>query len=471
MLILDHFPTDLTPRDGQARVLKRLAASWKDYDVFVITMPTAAGKSHVGLTIARWSGNASIIVPNNLLLGQYQHSAPTLPFLKKRKSYWCAKCDQSCEKTHAKTGKTCGGSCPYEKAVERACKSSINICNYYTYLSHKPYREVLIIDEAHLALEMLKDLARKKLWQHDYGYPADARSLGDLLGWVEGLETKGLTLDPKLTKLKAELLALEPSTLVRRGRALWRGDERDLVELLPLSVSHEPPVLWPPHRVRKIVLMSATIGRPDVEAMGLDKRRVLYLECASPIPPERRQIHYVPAGNMSVRYQDETLPKLAQSLERIAAAHLGKGLIHAPYSVAEKLRGLLTDRRFVFHTRDNKKEMYDGFLDSATGSEGKILVGSGMYEGLDLKYEAGTWQVITKVPYLSLGDPALRWLAENKPDAYAWQAIRTMMQASGRICRAPDDFGVTFIVDSAFKTLYSKHSNLFANWWKEGYGG
>jgi Rad3-related DNA helicase len=90
-----------------------------------------------------------------------------------------------------------------------------------------------------------------------------------------------------------------------------------------------------------------------------------------------------------------------------------------------------------------------------------------MSEGLDIAYDAGSWQAICKVPYLSLADPAIRWTAENKPKTYAWWAIRAVLQASGRICRAPDDFGVTFLLDSSFEKLYNGNRELFPDWYIE----
>ena len=467
--ILSFFPSGLTPRAGQVEVLLKLEAEWQRSDVFCLVLPTAFGKSACALTIAKWAGQAQIIVPNNLLLQQYADCRSGIPLGKRREDYWCATSKRSCEAQHKAVKQCCADVCPYTKALQSYTKSPLGISNYYTYLAHKPYRSTLIIDEVQCALELLKELARKKLWQAEYRYPADARSFGDLIGWLEKLTAGSRTLDTKLAKLQKALLALEPSTLVRRSTQAWRGEPRDVLELLPLDVRNEPPVLWPPHRVRRLVLMSATLARPDLEAMGLAGRRVCWIEGASPIPAERRAVLYQPVGNMSFAHQDATLPKVAEALVALASSNPGKGLVHTPYAVAEKLRQYLGGNpRFQWHSRQDKKACYEAWQASSP-EQGRVLVGSGLYEGIDLAYDLARWQAICKVPYLSLADPAIRWLAENKPETYAWQAVKALMQATGRVCRTPEDEGKTFILDSSFGTLYSRNSGLFSSWWRDAY--
>lgn len=95
------------------------------------------------------------------------------------------------------------------------------------------------------------------------------------------------------------------------------------------------------------------------------------------------------------------------------------------------------------------------------------MVGSGMYEGLDLAGDSGRWQVITKVPYPSLEDPVTRYLMEQDEEYYHWETIKQLLQASGRICRKLDDYGVTYVVDSSFRRLYTQSQELFPQYWKD----
>jgi len=246
--------------------------------------------------------------------------------------------------------------------------------------------------------------------------------------------------------------------------AYYRGAMCDCLKLLPLDVSAESPIFWPPSKTKKIVLMSATIGEEDVKAMGLDTRRVLYLDVDSPIPENRRPIRYVPVADMGKRQQDISIPKIVDALVQISSQHQKKGMIHATYDIAERIRPFLKDDpRFMFHNNNNKSDVYDKFLASPP-ERGKILIGSGMYEGIDLKFDAANWQVLLKCPYPSLENPAFRYLARHKPEAYLWSVSKDVLQASGRICRDPEDFGITYLIDSAFGKWYDRAKDTLPPW-------
>ncbi|MHA0110740.1 hypothetical protein ACXYUI_26825, partial [Klebsiella pneumoniae] len=63
--ILTYFPPGKSPREGQAAILLQIEREWDGYDVFVITAPTAAGKTEIAYTIAAWvKGEANYIQPD-----------------------------------------------------------------------------------------------------------------------------------------------------------------------------------------------------------------------------------------------------------------------------------------------------------------------------------------------------------------------------------------------------------------------
>lgn len=143
-----------------------------------------------------------------------------------------------------------------------------------------------------------------------------------------------------------------------------------------------------------------------------------------------------------------------------------KGLVHATYKQADIMRKHLKSNRFIFHTPENKKEKYKEFLESSP-SLGKILVASGMYEGLDLPEDLGRWQVIAKIPWPSLGDPSVAYKAKEDEEWYEWQTLKDVIQACGRICRTPQDWGVSYILDGSFARL--EKSVLVPKWFREAF--
>ena len=66
--LLAHFPPGVAPRPQQARLLAALADAIAEAlddpaapRVFFVEAPPGVGKSHVAMTLARWSGDAYLL--------------------------------------------------------------------------------------------------------------------------------------------------------------------------------------------------------------------------------------------------------------------------------------------------------------------------------------------------------------------------------------------------------------------------
>jgi Rad3-related DNA helicase len=143
-----------------------------------------------------------------------------------------------------------------------------------------------------------------------------------------------------------------------------------------------------------------------------------------------------------------------------------KGFVHCTYGMSDKLQKHLgSDSRFVFHDNQNKLSRYHEWR-AAPPERGLIFVGCGLEEGIDLKGSDYGWQVVAKAQYASLAEPAVRYQAEHKSKEYVWDALRKCAQSCGRICRAVDDYGETYLVDSTFKKLFtqSKSYGMVPSW-------
>jgi Rad3-related DNA helicase len=339
-------------------------------------------------------------------------------------------------------------------------------------MAHKLFREVVIFDEAHSVLDTIRDNAAKVLWHRQYKFPRTLRTYSDLLAWTSKHPERNAA-GTRVNLLHRELTSGKARYLAQKTTDLYRGHEEECIKLLPIDVSDQPPFLWPSPKVKKLVLLSATIGRVDIEQMGLAKRRVRIIQAGSPIPISRRPIQYEPIANMSFKNWEESVPAFCDYLRQKLEAHSGQaGLVHLSYSLAAAVRAKMggTDNRLLFHGQDDKERQYRRFREEGP-AKGLVLVASGMYEGISLDGDAGSWQVIGKVPYPSLAEPAIAWQAEQDPEGYAWGAIKLLAQASGRICRSPEDFGVTYVADAAFARLYQDYQELFPVWFREAVVG
>jgi len=478
--ILQFFDAGKTPRPGQELSLKTVQDTWNKTDVFVIEIPTAGGKSATALTIARWAQSvhkqkSMVLVPNNVLLQQYLDGNPRLATIRGKQDYEClhGKTEHytmSCKEYSQKMGYTCKGVCPYTAANRKIRAVPYGVVNFYTYLAHRLYSDVVIVDEAHNLLGMLRDFASKKLWKHQYHYPDYIKSYSDLLRWVqdkrEERQEEGQPVDQKLEALHKDLTSGAPKYLVEKGTDLYFGEEKPLLKLLPIDTSDQPPILWP-SAVKKLVLLSATIGPKDLEQLGLDRRRVTWIATPSPIPPERRPI-YVDSPGLNLAYgaPAQELEKVADRIAEIVNAHAGeRGILHVTYGLINQLAGKLATRipgaRILTHTKENKKEVYKQFLE---GKQDAVLMCAGLYEGIDLPGDLGRFQVIVKVPWPSIAEPAWKYLAQKDRDRYCYETLKTVMQGAGRVCRTPTDFGVTYLIDRTFQNIPTE---LMPHWFRE----
>jgi len=454
--IQSFFPYPV-PRRSQTKILDSLQSQWNEFEVFVVRVPVAGGKSAIATTLQDWAlshkASASIVVPNNMLREQYTEEFSWLRTLKKQDDYMLTKYKMSVKEYMKKYNIKFGPKgCAYneDRRMVKRVGTPI-VMNYMGYQAHKLFRNVLIVDEAHQLLPVLQGIHATRIWKHEYGYPDGLQSASDILLWLEG---KG-NVTGKLQTLKAKINSLTPATTIEITSDLHRGEMKECIKLSPLNVSGEAPIFWP-NKTKKIILMSATINETDVDNMGLGDRSVLYLDAESEIPEERRRVNYIPIGSMSAKNRSKTLPNVITKIQDIVQSNEGrKGFIHATYDIAKQLKPLLDDDRFIFHNKYNKKAQFTKFLESDP-AEGKVFVGSGMAEGIDLKYDLGRFQIITKIPFQSLASPCNRFLASHRPKDYIWMTTKELLQESGRICRTPDDTGETYILDSDFDLWYDR---------------
>ena len=477
--IHSYFPY-LKAREVQRELLDRLEAVWSQYDLVVINAPTSLGKSALATTLLNWEGSGMYCTPTNQLLSQFLGEFPDVPAL-----YSPGVTSAGWAPGYTRDELIRGRQTASRTIDSIACTSSLAAIER---LSGRMWsRRFHVIDEAHSLIPMLQSAGALKIWKHKVRYPDNFWRRDELLTWAERelnyiSHTSGVlkflrTLVDTLTSDKPEYVITEEEDIWRNG-AKWldppvlRGEECLLPQLVlkPIRVPETDSwrVLIGP-RVKKVVLLSATLSRVDVEQLGIRNRRTLYLHCASPIEAGSRPIYFEPVAPVYHASLTEATRKLADYIRETLLPRYEeqKGLVHATYQQATLLRRFLgtQDGRILYHTKDDKQQVLANFLASKPGT---VLVASGMYEGVDLPYDRARWQAICKVPWKSLGDPAIRYQSEQNPEWYIWEALKYLIQACGRVVRAPDDYGETYILDSTFRRLYNEGKHLAPQWWLDG---
>lgn len=485
-----YFPKQYTARPDQLQILDEVESVWNESDVIILRLPTAFGKSATAKAIMDWNGGGAYVAPNNLLVKQYQETFPKMPTLYGKDYYQCcqpgySKCVDR-EQAFAKTKKKFCDGCPYTTDLRRMMSRyrKYSNTNMHLFVARQLHLPLLILDEAHNAINFLQDWNSVKIRRDQWQYPVNSGgriNRHQLLEWIHSLKNwQRIVEEPAhsgekgISVLYRDLESSSPRFLIkeeesdrydRSTRSYYR--ERTLV-LTPVDIRGLPSPLWPSNKVRKIVLMSATFASTDLHSLGLDSKRVTWIDADSPIPADSRPVLvHNSVGPINYHNTPELIPTIAERCIELINQYPGeKGLIHTTYQMAELLNPWLaanTDR-CIFHNRNNKTEQYNKFRASTTDS---VLVASGMYEGIDLPYDAGRFQVVTKVPWPSLADPAIRFHSEANPGWYRWEATRTMLQSYGRICRTTEDTGITHILDGSFQRLLEEDSANYPHWFTE----
>lgn len=225
----------------------------------------------------------------------------------------------------------------------------------------------------------------------------------------------------------------------------------------------------------RILLMSATPGDPAVTRvkLGIPEDQFAYIERPSTFKRDNRPVYYWPVVKLSYSSKDDDWERIAKAICWIAMRpdHLGrKGLVHSGSKAnADRLVKLLNrylgGQRAFSHGDGHEHSREGALVEFTESSDPRILVTASFTTGLDLPYIIG-WQVIAKVPFGSLGDEiTARRRAFKLPNGYSFgqqnytaECANTVVQAAGRIVRAPDDSGPTFILDGNWdlvaKTAY-----------------
>ena len=527
--LLEHFPAGCTPRPEQARLLAGLADALAEIAddrraprVLLVEAPPGVGKSHVAMTLARWSGDAYLLTSQKLLQDQYEREfGAELALVKGRDNYVCERYPAAAVPTsrgacRRPRGPAC--ACPYARAKQAAVNAPIFCTNtaYFATLrhwhtEHLRRRRLLIVDEAHNLESQLVSVFTAR-FSHDemrewFGRPLPRLARADeyrpvLAEYVERLEARrqeiARALDvvhppplPDEVFLEAPLTRDEHDLLEQRDQldgALARltffldAEDREWIvrypaepaaalSLVPLTVAAMAQSLLA-DCAEVTVLSSAYLGHREVlaECFGLDAGGVRVFTVGSPFSLEQRPIVYRPVGALSQATRARLEPAVFAAVGAILAAHPDdKGLIHVgSYEMGRRLVHDLAARA----PRESRRLLW---IDSAGGKQPAlehhrasplptVLVSPSLREGVDLPDDFLRFQVLTKLPYPDLGDP---WTAARQSRDHRWYAVETakaLVQAYGRSCRHADDHGVTYVLDGQFARFLQHYRVLLPEW-------
>ena len=213
--------------------------------------------------------------------------------------------------------------------------------------------------------------------------------------------------------------------------------------------------------------MSATILNKDAfcESLGIDINDCAFISIDSPFPDKNKPIIFAPIGSMAQAKIDNSLPRLKEAVKAIMKNHSKeKGIIHChTYKIANYLKRNIRSKRILIHNAENRDKILWQHINS---SEPTVLLSPSMSEGVDLKDDAGRFQVICKIPYPYLGDKLVRKRMHKWKWWYPLQTAMTVVQAYGRSVRSMDDWAVTYILDADWERFYNRNRSMLPDGFK-----
>ncbi|MFB6119290.1 helicase C-terminal domain-containing protein [Halosegnis sp.] len=353
-------------------------------------------------------------------------------------------------------------------------------------------RDVVVVDEAHGLAEWAEmyatiELSPERIPVWDACEPPDIDGLTDVAGYAERLgrvckrrleELRGRTElsrrevseRDRLRELQRELSWFLEDVRDPESPTTWVVDQPDRA----VTVKPMDPARYLHHTVwdrgRKFALLSATILDKDAfcAGTGLNPADVALVDIPHTFPLEHRPLYDVTCGKMTYERRDETIPKIARTIGQLMAHHPDeKGLVHAhSYAIADRLAERLRELGVGDRVRTHDSDTRDAALASWKREDSNaVFVAVKMEEALDLRGDLCRWQVLCKAPYPNTRDSRVaRRLEEGQWGWYYRTALRTVIQAAGRVVRAPDDHGATYLADTSLLDLFERARGAMPDW-------
>lgn len=445
------------PRSNQLEVLEFLEENWNKADVFVLRLPTGAGKSFVARTIMREFRSVGVLTPNNALLAQYLKDYPTVNAFAGKKHYLT--------------------EFAYEKAKMRALGGENTFFNVASYLSLRKDvnlipPEVIILDEADQIINYFESasgfsipckLGADTLYGVRKNLIKEVERLQKLL--IKRPDTKAaVTHKEKIdeyTQLEKELAWKEPDhTLIVESGGEGMTSYKVKPVIMPTKFTTDL------FRGQKVIMMSGSIFKHDVEALIGTEFKTLYYDGVSPIPANRRKVYIKPLEEGVLTYPIN-YSKVAAALREVFEVFtpLRPCIVHCTYSDMAELRLMFNNGEAIFHTKDTKEEA----IAQWQKEKHKIFFAAGCTTGLDLKDDMCRLNIILKANYPSQADVGVR-KRMLKADGNYWadlSVLRQFIQACGRSTRNEKDYSVTVVLDDRLAREVNKHYLQLPSYFKE----
>jgi Rad3-related DNA helicase len=476
----------------------------------VLDAPTGSGKTLIADVVRQELGvpKTLYVCSGKALQDQFARDYPESRIIKGRTNYTPNKVPRigkmalTCDDCNGPACTYCDpqASCPYQVARTEASIAETAVLNTSYYLAELNgpgrfrRRSFTIFDECDTLEENLLN------WSQLGISSARCKTLGatmppkgahwkTLVAWVRDHLLTAVALHIRGYNLKDPAQAKEAEGWKRWERDLERfvdsrgggedwtkemiGQKHQSLMLKPTMVSGfgERGIWRHAGTEDKWLLMSATVLSAAVMLKELgwtEDYQVVRVPMTFPV--ENRPIYNLPLAPVIYAATEQELQRLAGGVRGVVNRHRRESvLVHTVnYALTGRIVAALegTGRNVHFYTNARERE---AAVDAYRHDPGSVMVAPSLDRGVDLPGDMCRVQVIAKVPWPNSKDRRVsaRLDADGGQAWYDVQTIRTLVQMTGRAVRSADDTAVTYILDSKFTDLHSKHHHMFPKWWND----
>lgn len=379
-------------------------------------------------------------------------------------------------------------TCEYYNNLKSSLTNKFSILNYNKFMTTPKFvrdREFLVCDEASEVEDMIVaynsiTIDYDRLDKLDISYKTKVTKDNSRANYewlynilqdiIEKLPEIQKAIQSKYTEKKTKALIIKKyqtyKTLKERLAIILNSYNSceyicqftgDNVTFMPLYVNTLSNDLWGNNK--HIILMSGTIFDPETYARCLGIKDYAYIEVDSEFDNEKNPI-YVP-GKYALNYktQDRVLPKILDQALDILDDNKGvKGIIHThTNNITTELKKRTNNSRLLYRSQHVTNENI--LLDHITRDDDTVLVSPSMALGVDLPDDLSRFQIIIKLPFLSLANKRVKALFDRDKKWYTMKMLVKLIQMAGRSSRNKDDYSVTYILDGAALNILKKEWN------------
>lgn len=388
----------------------------------------------------------------------------------------------------------CFNHCSYRRALQRFRTCDVGFVNYHVLLYDRLYshnysrRHVLVCDEAHNLIDVLRDFSRLTL---------NLGTIKDKLSYEVEDKKYSFNIEKIATDLNTpsewisfvyELVSFFKETYkfeimqnfyynVKEYSVVLNEIERYLENLKRkinliqkdfhnfIFETHKNSCVFTPIRISEetsnlifnqadhVVLMSASFTNLKLyqELLNIHDPYIIQISDNRPLK-QNNPIYYHNVGRMNSKERKETLPRLCKEIEHIIRNKESKGLIHVPdYKTGAYIHDYFKNTkyapRFLFHKNSHEKQsIVQEFKNS---QEPLILISPTCYEGVDFPGDECRFQILTCLP-VPFFDTFMRNLFKQRPLEVRMMIATKILQMLGRGYRSKEDYCENHLLDKRF---------------------